>query len=66
MASATDGASLPSDFARQRVTTKTLDYSLHPQLAFQAIGFADVRYGILPSQSRFRGNDANDWPWLKA
>jgi hypothetical protein len=27
------------------------------RLAFQAIGFADVRFGILPSQSGFRRND---------
>ena len=54
-----DGASLSSVFALQHAMTKALDYSLHPQLAFQAIGFADVRYGILPSQSRLRGNDDN-------
>jgi hypothetical protein len=31
-----------------------MDYSLHPQLALRAIGFADVRSGILPPQSGFR------------
>lgn len=36
---------------------KSLDDSLHPQFALQAIGHADVRYGILPSRARFRGDD---------
>jgi hypothetical protein len=27
------------------------------RLALRAIGYADVRFGILPSRSRFRGND---------
>jgi hypothetical protein len=34
-----------------------MDYSPHPRLALQAIRFANVRSGILPSQSRFLGND---------
>jgi hypothetical protein len=27
------------------------------RLALRVVGFADVRFGILPSQSRLRGND---------
>src|SRR4029079_19298863 len=34
-----------------------MDYSLHPQLALRAIRCTNVRFGILPSQSRLRGND---------
>ena len=49
-----DGASRPSDFA---LTRKTLDYAPLLRRALRAIGFADVRFGILPAQSRFRGND---------
>jgi hypothetical protein len=37
-----------------------LDYSPHPRLAFQAIRFANVRFGILPSQSSFRWNDGKE------
>jgi len=36
---------------------KKLDYARLLPRAFQANGFAVVRFGILPSQSRFRGND---------
>jgi len=38
-------------------SAKTLDYSPHPRLALRAIGFADVRYGILPAQSGLRRDD---------
>jgi len=34
-----------------------MDYSPRPRLALRAIRYANVRSGILPSQSRFRGND---------
>jgi hypothetical protein len=35
-------------------TAKALEDSPHPRLALRAIGCADVRYGILPSQSGYR------------
>ncbi|MFT3792428.1 MAG: hypothetical protein QM741_15500 [Rudaea sp.] len=34
-----------------------MDYKLRPQFALRAIRCANVRFGILPAQSRFRGND---------
>jgi len=34
-----------------------MDYSPLPRLALRAIRSANVRSGILPPQSRFRGND---------
>jgi hypothetical protein len=34
-----------------------MDYSPHPRLALRAIGFADVRYGILPPQSGFHRDE---------
>ncbi|HEX7324869.1 MAG TPA: hypothetical protein VF292_05905 [Rhodanobacteraceae bacterium] len=39
-----------------------MDYPPLLRRALRAIGFADVRFGILPSQSRLRGNDELlDW-----
>jgi hypothetical protein len=45
-----------SSFALEE--TKTLDYARLLPRALRANGFAVVRFGILPAQSRFRGNDA--------
>jgi len=39
------------------VRRKTLDYAPLLRRALRAIGFAAVRFGILPTQSRFRVND---------
>jgi len=36
-----------------------MDDSLHLQLTLRAIRCANVRFGILPAQSRLRGNDAS-------
>jgi hypothetical protein len=38
---------------------QTLDDTRHPPRVLRAIRSADVRSGILPSQSRFRGDDAS-------
>jgi len=47
----------PSAFGFRPASQETLDYAPLLRRTFQAIGFADVRFGILPTQSRFRGND---------
>jgi len=36
-----------------------MDYARLPPRAVPAIHFANVRFGILPPQSRFRGNDVS-------
>jgi len=36
-----------------------MDYTPLLRRALRAIRFANVRFGILPAQSRFRGNDDN-------
>ncbi|HET9818170.1 MAG TPA: cupin domain-containing protein [Rhodanobacteraceae bacterium] len=38
---------------------KALDYSPRQRLALRAVGSVDVRSGILPARSPFRGNDGN-------
>jgi hypothetical protein len=45
-----------------RKISKKLDYKLRPQFAVQAIRYANVRFGFLPSQSRLRGNDDENFP----
>ena len=55
----TNGSSPSVDFARssgKRQTNIWRHYSLHPQLALRAIRYANVRSGILPTQSRESGN----------
>jgi hypothetical protein len=46
-----------SAFEFRSLPQETMDYAPLLRRAFQAIGFADVRFGILPAQSRFCGND---------
>jgi hypothetical protein len=50
-----DGRALRSEESGHPL--KYLDYARLLPRAFQANGFAVVRFGILPTQSRFRGND---------
>ena len=49
----------PVSFDPQRASqkAKSLDYRPLLRPALRAIGFADVRSGILPPQSRLREND---------
>ncbi|HEU0278029.1 MAG TPA: TIGR03087 family PEP-CTERM/XrtA system glycosyltransferase [Rhodanobacteraceae bacterium] len=56
-----------SSFPRRRESSdpsgarqKAPDDSPHPRLAPGAAGSADVRFGVLPAQSRLRGNDGQE------
>jgi len=47
----------PSDFAFKACSKSRWVTRRILRLALRAIGYADVRYGILPAQSGFRRND---------